>query len=111
VSTSQGIAHVAPRFRIGHRALLTAFGVLVAAALITITILALTGTQQSTVASPAKPAQAAAASTPQIRFLGPRQQEAAALNAHSVDGTVATAGAGMRVASYTCRGSAQRCLR
>jgi hypothetical protein len=90
--------------------MLTAVGVLVAAALITITILALTGTQQSTVASPPRPAQAAAASTPQVRYLGPRQQRAAALNAQRVDGTAATAGAGMRVASYTCRGDARRCL-
>jgi hypothetical protein len=86
MSTAQSIPHLTTRFRIGLGPLLTAVGVLVALA-VTITILALTGTHHTTVATPVTASQAASASTPQTRYLGPRQAQAAL---HG--GTTATAG-------------------
>ncbi len=106
MSTSQDIAHVAPGFRKGYRTVLMAVGVLVAA-VITVTILALAGAHQSTVARPATSSQPAFASTPHMRYLGPRQQRALIAEGAAA----ATVGAGVGVAHYVCLGSAQRCLR
>ena len=109
MSTPQSIPHVTPRVRIGLGTTLTALGVLLAIA-VTITILALTGanSNQTTVATPVTASQAASGSTPQTRYLGPRQHQAAT---DQQSGTTITAGAGRRAGHYACLGAAQRCLR
>jgi len=106
MSTPQSIPHLTPRFRIGLGTTLTALGVLVAIA-VSILILALTGANNTTVATPVTASQAASGSTPQVHYLGPRQEQAAT-DAHS-GGTRPTAGAGNPAAH--CLGAAQRCLR
>lgn len=105
MSTTQSTARIAPRFRVGRGTLLTAIGVLVAIAL-AITIPALTGANHTNVATPATASQAAAGSTPQTRYLGPRQEQAA-----QRDATTPTAGIGNPAPHYICLGAAQRCLR
>jgi hypothetical protein len=57
MSTQHTIARVSPRFRIGHGTVLTALGVLVAIA-VTIVILALSGTNHTTAATPNRTAVA-----------------------------------------------------
>jgi hypothetical protein len=105
MSTHQSIPHLAPRVRIGLGTVGTALGVLVAIA-VAITILALTGANHTTVATPVTASQAAAASTPQVRYLGPRQEQAA-----RAASTSPAAGIGNPAPHYTCLGAAQRCLR
>jgi hypothetical protein len=107
MSTSQGIPHPAPGFRIALRTVLTALGVLLAIA-VTITFLALTGANHTTVATPVTASQAAAGSTPEIHYLGPRQNSAA-LSATPTSG--ASGLAADPAPHFTCLGDAQRCLR
>jgi len=87
---------------------MTALGVLIAIAT-TIAFIALTGANHTTVATPATPAQAAAGSTPHIRYLGPQQQSARP-NPQTAQtqggGTTPTTGAG----NYACLGAARHCL-
>ena len=107
MSTAQGIPHLTPRFRIGLGTVLTAFGILAAIA-VSILILALSGANNTTAASPSTASQAAASSTPEIHYLGPRQT-AAALSATTTSG--ASGFAGNLAPRFTCLGDAQRCLR
>lgn len=108
MSTPQSIPHVTPQFRIGLGTALSALGVLVAIA-VTVTFLALTAANHSSVATPVTASQASAGSVPQVHYLGPRQQQAA-INAQSVAGTT-TAGASNPAAHYTCLGAGHGCLR
>ena len=85
--------------------MLTAVGVLVAIA-VAITIMALTGANDTTVATPVTASQAAAGPTPQTHYLGPRQEHAA-----HTDGTTPAAGIGNPAPHYTCLGVARGCLR
>jgi hypothetical protein len=100
--STQSIPHVTPRFRTGPRTVLSALGLLVAIAA-TITILALTA-NHTTAATPATAPHAAARSTPQTHYLGPRQEHAT-LNPQT-SGTT-----GNPAAHYSCLEAAQRCIR
>ncbi|HTU88249.1 MAG TPA: hypothetical protein VMF57_21895 [Solirubrobacteraceae bacterium] len=108
MSTPQSIPHLTPRSRIRPGTLLTALGVLFAIA-VSIVILALTNANHTTIATPATPAQAAADSTPHVRYLGSEQVHAA-LNPVGGGGTTSTAGVGTP-AHYDCLGAARSCLR
>ncbi|MGB8881531.1 MAG: hypothetical protein WCD11_34875 [Solirubrobacteraceae bacterium] len=108
MSAPQSIPHVTHRFRIGLGTMLTALGVLLAVA-VTIIILALTGANHTTVATPVTASAAANGSTPQTHYLGPRQQRAA-INPQN-GGITATASAGKPAPLYSCLGAVQRCLR
>lgn len=108
MSTPQSIPHLTPQFRVRLGTLLTALGVLIAIA-VSIVILALTGANHTTVATPVTPAQAAADSTPQVRYLGAGQVHAA-LKPQSGAVTTSTAGAGTP-AHYDCLGAARSCHR
>jgi hypothetical protein len=87
---------------------MTALGVLVAIA-VTITILALTGANHTTAPTPATASQASSGSTPQVHYLGPRQEHAV-INPPSGGGST-TVGVGNPASRYSCLGAAQRCLR
>ena len=71
----------------------------------TITILALTGADHTTVATPATASQAASGSTPQVHYLGPRQQRATANP--QTGGITLTAGAANPVPHYSWLEAAQ----
>ena len=100
--STQSIPHVAPRFRIGTRTVLTAVALLVAIAA-TITILALTA-NHTTAASPARASHTASGSTPQAHYLGPRREQTT-LNPQI------SATAGNPAGHYSCLQAAQRCVR
>lgn len=108
MSTPQSIPHLTPRSRIRRGTLLTALGVLLAIA-VAIIMLALTGTNHTTLATPVTASQAAASSTPQVRYLGPHQEHAA-INPQSRGITPATS-AGNPAPHYNCLGAARSCLR
>ncbi|HTX07593.1 MAG TPA: hypothetical protein VME22_03220 [Solirubrobacteraceae bacterium] len=108
MSTSPGIAPVAPRFRIGLRSVLAALGVLVAVG-VAVILLSPTGTNRTTVATAAPAAQAATGSPPEIYYLGPRQASAA-LTPTAASGATGLAG-GEPARGRSCLGDAQRCLR
>lgn len=108
MSTPQSIPLTA-RIQIGLGTAMTAFGILVAIA-VSITILALTGANHTTVTTPVTASQAAAGSTPQIHYLGPRQEQAA-INPQSGGDNASTAGVGNPPAGYACLGAARSCLR
>jgi hypothetical protein len=108
MSTPHSIPHVTPRFRIGLGTALSALGVLLAIA-VTVILLALTGANHTTIATPVTASQASTGSTPQAHYLGPRQQRAA-INPQSVPGTTTT-GASNPAAHYACLAAARRCLR
>ena len=110
MSTPQSIPRVTPRIRIGIGTVLSALGVLAAIAA-TITILALTGANHTTATNPVAASQVVGASTPQTRYLGPRQEHATP-NQQTGQGTSPAArAAGDPAAHYACLGAAQRCLR
>lgn len=100
----------APRFRIKLGTLMTSLGVLIAIAT-TVTVIALTGANHTTLAPPATASQAAAGSTPHIRYLGPQQQSARP-NPQTAQGgaSTPTTGAGNPTAHYACLGAAHHCL-
>ncbi len=104
--TTQSIPHTAPRFRSGLTAVTAALGVLVAITVAS-TILALTGANHTTVPTPMTASQAAASSTPQTRYLGPRQQQEA-IGAQS--SPISSTADASNLAAH-CLGDAQRCLR
>lgn len=108
MSTHQSIPNVVLRVRIGRGTALTAVGVLVAIA-VAIIVLALTGANQSTAAPHLTASQAAAGSTPQLHYLGPRQEHAA-INSHTAGRTTRAAGDGNPALQYTCLGGGGRCL-
>lgn len=109
MSTPQSIPRATPRIRIGLGTVLTALGVLAAVA-VAIIIVALTGANHTTATNPVAAPQAVGASTPQTRYLGPRQEHAAT-NPPRGQATSPAAGAGNPAAHYACLGAAQRCLR
>jgi len=100
--STQSIPHVTPRFGIGPRTVLTAVGLFVAIAA-TITILALTA-HHTTAQAPAAAPHVSARSTPQTRYLGPRQQHAT-LNPRT-SGTIRN-----RAGRYSCLEAAPHCIR
>jgi hypothetical protein len=106
MSTPQTIAPVTHRFPIGHRPLLTAFGML-GAIVVTIIILALSGTNHSTGGPPPTISQRGASATPPVHYLGPRQMRAAVKPTTTRSGPAA----GDPAAHYRCLGAARRCLR
>jgi hypothetical protein len=91
---------------------MTALGALIAIAT-TITFIALTGANHTTTATPPTASQAAAGSTPHIRYLGPRQQSARP-NPQTAQiqrgGSTPTTNAGNPAPQYTCLGAAHHCL-
>jgi hypothetical protein len=102
----------APRFRIGLGTLTTALGVLIAIA-ITITFIAVTGANHTTAVTLVTPSQAAAGSTPHVRYLGPQQQTVRPnpQTAQIQDGgSTPTTGARNPASRYTCLGAAHHCL-
>jgi hypothetical protein len=103
MSTPHTIALPAPRIRIRQAPLLTALGLL-AAITATIVILALNGANHTTATVPAPAVHATSGSVPRVRYLGPRQQQAAQISQTQASGTTAP--------QYICLGPAQaRCLR
>ncbi len=106
MSTPQSVP-LSPRVRIGRGTTMTALGVILAIA-VAITILALTSADHTTVATPATASQAASVSTPQVHYLGPRQEQAA-VTPQSGSGTTPTAG--NAVSHYSWLGAAHRDLR
>jgi hypothetical protein len=104
MTTPQGIARVAPRFRIRPTTLMTAIGVLVAIT-VSIVILALTDAHHTTASTPVTPSQAAGGTVPQIHYMGPRQARAG-LNSQTAhvhsDATAPAAGASYRALQYSC---------
>lgn len=107
MSTPQSTLHLTPRFRIGLRTVLSALGVLVAIA-VTITILALTGANHTTVATPVTASQAAGNPT---HATAPSAAAVEAATDPQSGGTTRAAGAANAAAHYACLGAAQRCLR
>ncbi len=107
MSATQSTPHLTPRFRTGFTAVMAALGVLLATA-VTITILSLGGANHTTVPTPVTASQVAAGSTPQIRYLGPRQLSAGHYPLSG--GTAATAAADRTASAWSCLGGAQPCL-
>jgi hypothetical protein len=105
MSTPQSFP-LSPRVRIGLGTTLTALGVILAIA-VAITIIALTSADHMTVATPPTVSQAAGGSTPQVHYLGPRQDRA--ISPQSGGGT--TPSAGSAVSHYSWLGTAQRDVR
>ena len=115
MSTPQTIAFPAPRLRLRHATLLTALGVLVAIT-VTVAVLALTtGAQHNATAVPVTSSAAIGGSVPAVRYLGPRQVSAAALDPQPTQlqafGATPTAAASHAALLHSCLGDAQRCLR
>ncbi len=104
MSTPQTVTPATSRLLTRPGTLIAALGVLVAIA-VTIVILALTGAHHTTVPIPATASQAVASATPQVHYLGPRQQQAA------LHRTTTHRGTGHPAPHYTCLGAPQRCLR
>ena len=107
--TPQPIEPLTPRFRIRPGTVVTALGVLVAIA-VTIGILALTGTNHTTLPIPATTSHAADGTAPHVHYLGP-QQTRAWLNPATTQGDATGPVTGDHVPQYTCLGIAEHCLR
>lgn len=108
MSTPQSTALAARRFPIRPATLLTALGVLVAIA-VSIAFLALPGANRTTATTPVTVSQAISGSVSPIRYLGPRQAQAALTPQATQTAVGATAAAGDARLHY-CLGAAQRCL-
>jgi hypothetical protein len=105
MSTPQSIA-LTPGLRIGRRTTLIALGLLLAIAM-TLTVLTLTSSGQTTGTTAAAASYAVGGSTQQVRYLGPRQEHAIPQNG----GGTSTAAPSTLLMHYTCLGAVQRCLR